>query len=436
MNKKLNEEIESFGEWLHLIELSRGVFTVKREHWHAKRHVFVKQDYMTKAVTGIIRMLYSEKIHEMSILDLGCNDGWLSLVLHRMGFKSIVGVDQSQAHINRAGYLKRHFKMDNVEFVCSDIMSFVPKEKYDLVIFMGVINHMNRPVELFKKIYNFTNKSLLLDFDSLSEIRSQDDNIRKLDVEVNQYPGDMKCHFQEDHNRDDKGYELVFQYSKRAIKNIMYYAGFDNIMSVEQSPEVPPEYSNDNRAFLVGHKSPNPAIYKQYLETFSKYKETRTGFLYPWFTMHEDGYNKYNILVELSGEYLIAVPQSEGELKGFDYIENEKVFAGQSLNEIKKYIDQFIDGTPRCPDYENIQREYKTKLGINISKQYMYVSEYSKAKRILRYVMDIACDDESVLNAEKILERVEMLSISGEHGEGVNVPGQSNISLLCNRVFL
>ena len=66
-----------------------------------------------------------------SILDIGCGDGVLNSYLKDVDFKRFLGVDFSSVSIDKA---KAH-NFPNAEFEVADIISFRPKEQFDIIIF-------------------------------------------------------------------------------------------------------------------------------------------------------------------------------------------------------------------------------------------------------------------------------------------------------------
>jgi len=79
-----------------------------------------------------------------SLLDLGCGEGLITSKLRR-NFKKIVGVDgtKSQIMIARKNY-------PDIEFIHSNIEDFEPNQKFDCVILISILEHVNDPYETIK----------------------------------------------------------------------------------------------------------------------------------------------------------------------------------------------------------------------------------------------------------------------------------------------
>lgn len=65
-----------------------------------------------------------------SILDLGCGDGVLNRRMTYDGFESFLGVDYADVSIKKA----RSHKYPKATFETHDLLNFIPKEIYDVII--------------------------------------------------------------------------------------------------------------------------------------------------------------------------------------------------------------------------------------------------------------------------------------------------------------
>jgi ubiquinone/menaquinone biosynthesis C-methylase UbiE len=94
-------------------------------------------------------------IKKSKILDLGCGDGSLSLqFLPEVNLITLVDFSDNMLNICR-NKVARQWE-DRVEFIAQDINLFAPKQKYDIVICMGVLSHVNSVYLVLKKIFECT----------------------------------------------------------------------------------------------------------------------------------------------------------------------------------------------------------------------------------------------------------------------------------------
>tara|TARA_B100001109_G_C18766217_1_gene428419 strand:+ start:255 stop:863 length:609 start_codon:yes stop_codon:yes gene_type:complete len=112
-----------------------------------------KDDGMEKNHSGSVNNMIefaTKNLNKYTFIDAGCGNGWVirSLISDMKCIKAI-GVDGSLNMIKKAR------KLDNKnEYFCDDLMSFMPKEKVDIVHSMEVFYYFKEPGLLIKHIYN------------------------------------------------------------------------------------------------------------------------------------------------------------------------------------------------------------------------------------------------------------------------------------------
>ena len=132
----LEERIGALAPWFHNINLG-GVWTAP-DHFlgdypGAKFRRFVTQ--LPKDLSG------------KSVLDIGCNAGFYSIEMKRRGAGRVLGIDSDDHYLAQARFATDTLGFDDIEFAKLDVYDVgALAEKFDLVIFMGVLYHLRHPL--------------------------------------------------------------------------------------------------------------------------------------------------------------------------------------------------------------------------------------------------------------------------------------------------
>jgi 2-polyprenyl-3-methyl-5-hydroxy-6-metoxy-1,4-benzoquinol methylase len=94
-------------------------------------------------------------VNKLKILDLGCGDGSLSLqFLPEVDLITLVDFSDNMLNICRNKVQDKW--VNRVEFIVKDINSFVTQHKYDVVLCVGVLSHVESIYSVLNKIFECT----------------------------------------------------------------------------------------------------------------------------------------------------------------------------------------------------------------------------------------------------------------------------------------
>jgi tRNA (mo5U34)-methyltransferase len=138
----LQETITELGPWFQNLDI-RGVQT-------APNHFL--GDYPNFKWQGF-RHVIPEDLEGRSVLDIGCNAGFYSLEMKKRNADRVVGIDSDPNYLRQARFAAEQLKLD-VEFRQMSVYD-VGKigQKFDLVIFMGVLYHLRHPLLALDLLY-------------------------------------------------------------------------------------------------------------------------------------------------------------------------------------------------------------------------------------------------------------------------------------------
>ena len=133
----LEARIVALGPWFHNINLGGT--------WTAPDHFL--GDYPGAKFRRFAPQLPRD-LSGKSVLDIGCNAGFYSIEMKRRGADRVLGIDSDERYLAQARLASEVLGYDDdIEFAKVDVYDVgALAEKFDLVIFMGVLYHLRHPL--------------------------------------------------------------------------------------------------------------------------------------------------------------------------------------------------------------------------------------------------------------------------------------------------
>ncbi len=92
----------------------------------------------------------------LSYLDMGCGSGELTIAFSRLGIRRITGVDFLPRYIDRAqAHARRIGGGEAVRFICRDLRTWLPEEKYDVLLSFDAFEHIDDPGAFLRRMTDF-----------------------------------------------------------------------------------------------------------------------------------------------------------------------------------------------------------------------------------------------------------------------------------------
>ena len=143
--------MQALGAWFHNLDLD-GVATAP-DHFLA--------DYPSNKFSGFAHAL-PDSLEGKSVLDIGCNAGFYSLEMKRRGAERVLGIDSDERYLAQAR-LAAEVRGAEIEFRNLSVYDVAKLgERFDVVIFMGVLYHLRHPLLALDLIHDHVAGDLLL----------------------------------------------------------------------------------------------------------------------------------------------------------------------------------------------------------------------------------------------------------------------------------
>jgi tRNA (mo5U34)-methyltransferase len=184
---EVRRRAEALGPWFHNIDLG-GVWTAP-DHFLGN-YPKVKFDSFAHVLP--------EDLSGKSVLDVGCNGGFYALEMKRRGAARVLGIDSDEGYLAQARYAAEVRGVD-IEFARLSVYDVAALgERFDLVIFMGVLYHLRHPLLALDLLHEHVVGDKLL-FQSMQRGSEEIDPVPEdadfFDQAMFDRPGYPKLHF-------------------------------------------------------------------------------------------------------------------------------------------------------------------------------------------------------------------------------------------------
>jgi tRNA (mo5U34)-methyltransferase len=178
---QIQQRVDELGQWFHNLNL-RGVQTAPN-HFLGD-YPAMKWRQFAGAIPGDLR--------GKTVLDIGCNGGFYSIEMKRRGAKRVVGIDFDESYLAQARFAAQ---MCEVEIELRQLSVYdVAKlgERFDIVLFMGVLYHLRHPLLALDLIHEHVARDLFV-FQSMqrgsSEVEPVEKDYHFWETEIFERPG-------------------------------------------------------------------------------------------------------------------------------------------------------------------------------------------------------------------------------------------------------
>jgi tRNA (mo5U34)-methyltransferase len=149
--KQIEQQVRALGPWFHNLDI-QGVRTAP-DHFLGD-YPRIKWERFAHAIPADLR--------GKTVLDVGCNAGFYSIEMKRRGAERVVGIDTDDAYLEQARFATQASGAD-VELRKASVYDVERLgEKFDLVLFLGVLYHLRHPLLALDLLYEHVVKDTLV----------------------------------------------------------------------------------------------------------------------------------------------------------------------------------------------------------------------------------------------------------------------------------
>lgn len=223
---EIRRGISDLGDWFHNIDLG-GVTTAP--HHFLGDYPRCKWAKIAPAIPADLR--------GWTVLDIGCNAGFHSIEMKKRGAERVVGIDSDGRYLAQARFAADLLDVD-IELQQMSVYEVARlQEKFDLVLFMGVLYHLRHPLLALDLIHEHVAhrmtvvQSMLRGSDAIPTVKA---NYSFAEQAVFDEPGYPKMHFVESLYADDPTNWWIP--NRACLQAMLRSAGFEILSNPE--PEV------------------------------------------------------------------------------------------------------------------------------------------------------------------------------------------------------
>jgi methyltransferase (TIGR04290 family) len=187
---EIEDGVRALGDWFQNLDL-HGVRT-------APAHFL--GDFPTSKWKRFAHVL-PQDLRGKSVLDIGCNAGFYAFEMKRRGASRVLGIDFDDYYLNHARFAAEVLGFDDVEFRRMSVYEVgALGERFDLVLFMGLVYHLRHPLLALDLVHEHVAADLLV-YQSLqrgsAEVEPLQEDYDFWETEVFHRPGYPRLHFVE-----------------------------------------------------------------------------------------------------------------------------------------------------------------------------------------------------------------------------------------------
>ncbi len=155
-------ELSKKGSWNHFYDFSNGVKTFDAP--------IKSPGYSPNKWARLKNIIDSLDPSGKTLIDVGCSDGFFSIMSARKNMSKVKGIDPDPLRIEKANFAKEVYDIKNVKFEVADLYKLPegPDDQYDIVLGLGLLHRVPDLDKCIDKLCAI-GKNIILEFKTLDE---------------------------------------------------------------------------------------------------------------------------------------------------------------------------------------------------------------------------------------------------------------------------
>lgn len=163
--------VKELAPWFYSFDLGDGIFTP------TKLPPDIQPIHQTRGamVATAIRHHFGARLGRVCALDVGCHEGYFTLMLAEMGVKSVVGLDIRPENLEKAKFVQRLRGIKNVRYQQANVeqVKRATHGEYDLCLCLGLLYHAENPVLVLRRLSAITREMLIVETQVIDSIAGE-----------------------------------------------------------------------------------------------------------------------------------------------------------------------------------------------------------------------------------------------------------------------
>lgn len=177
------------------------------------------------------------------VLEIGCNAGFWCIQARLAGAEYVRGVDISEKNVEQASFIRDVVGLTHLEYqtvTAADVSSEALGE-YDVVFFLGLLYHLDKPIEALERLHAVTREFAVIDTNLARADVSPDIPLLKIEED--------QVHEQNISNR------VALVPTKSAVPAMLRYVGFREVYWIpNRAKNLPLDYKTLARMTFIAVK--------------------------------------------------------------------------------------------------------------------------------------------------------------------------------------